>query len=67
MNEENIIKIIPKRRKRKVCAGRIQEILDKHYGNVIGTGETENCLKELIADMKWFCRIAGRKFDELTK
>jgi len=57
---------IPRRRPRKPCAGRLQQILDKHYGNVVGTGETQNCLTELVADIKQFCRVTGRNFDKLT-
>lgn len=57
---------IPRRRPRLPCAGRLQQILDKHYGNVVGTGETQNCLNELVDDIKQFCRVTGRNFSEPT-
>ena len=60
------IKVIPLREKRNPCAVRLQRILDNHYGNVVGTSETENCMGELIADIKWFCRVTGRDFKKLT-
>ena len=44
---------------------RVALTMDNVYGNIVGTGQTDVILTEMVKDLRRYCRLTGRDFNLL--